>query len=178
MIILGLDPGLARTGFGILDTDAPSIFVRCGRLTTPAHGAPADRLLSLGQDIQELVRTAEPNLAVIEDIFFGRNRKTAIQTAEVRGLLLYLLRAAHIPIHTLTPLQIKSRLCGFGQAPKQQIQSVVMQRLRLAAPPPDDAADALAAAMCLADRLAHAARPPAELAGLPAAPVYDSVTKP
>lgn len=172
MIILGLDPGLGRTGFGILDTNSPALFVRCGRLTTSPQDSLADRLYRLGKDLCTLTSAQRPGLAVVEDIFFGKNSKTAIQTAAVRGMLLYVLRTQRIPVYTLTPLQIKSRLTGYGQAPKQQIQTVVTRRLRLTTPPPDDAADALAAALCLADR------PPADTLPLPAAAVYDSVEKP
>lgn len=178
MIILGLDPGLGRTGFGALDTEAPGLFLRCGRLTTPPRGRSADRLHRLGEDLRELTRALRPALAVVERIFFGRNSQTAIQTAEARGVLLYVLRSERIPVRALTPLQIKSQLTGYGAATKRQIQTVVSRRLRLTAAPPDDAADALAAALCLADRLPAAARLPAELAGLPAASVYDSVEKP
>ncbi len=172
MIILGLDPGLGRTGFGILDTNSPALFVRCGRLTTPPEHSLADRLVRLGKDLRSLTGALRPDLAVVEQIFFGKNSKRAIQTAEVRGMLLYVLRAKRIPVHMLTPLQIKSRLTGYGQAGKRQIQMVVTRRLQLTTPPPDDAADALAAALCLADRL------PATAIPLPDTAVYDSVEKP
>lgn len=151
MIILGLDPGIARTGFGVIDTSKPQQFVRCGILATHPPNTDEDRILTLGQDLEELLGQTKPDIAVVEQIFFGKNHKTAIQTAQVRGMLLYILRKHHITIESLTPLQIKSRLTGYGAATKVQIQSVVRQQLRLdSLPQPDDAADALAAALCIA----------------------------
>jgi crossover junction endodeoxyribonuclease RuvC len=152
MTILGLDPGIARTGFGIIDTAKPSLFVRCGCLTTPASMASEDRLLTIGQDLRTLLRETRPDLAVVETVFFGSNTTTAMVTAQTRGVLLFVLREHHIPVHSLTPLQIKSRLTGYGAADKYQVQQLVTRRLKLhAVPQPDDAADALAAALCVAD---------------------------
>ena len=151
MIILGLDPGIGRTGFGVIDTSQPHQFVRCGIFATPPSSSEEDRILALGEDLEQLINQTNPDVAVIEQIFFGKNHKTAIQTAQVRGMLLYVLRKHHINIQSLTPLQIKSRLTGYGAASKTQVQSVVRQQLHLdSIPQPDDAADALAAALCIA----------------------------
>lgn len=151
MIILGLDPGIARTGFGVLDTAESNLFVRCGCLTTPQTSPVEDRLHMLAEDLTLLLKETRPDLAVVEQIFFGSNRKTGMLTAQARGVLLYVLRKHYITIETLTPLQIKSRLTGYGTAKKEQIQAVVQQQLGLTtAPQPDDAADALAAALCFA----------------------------
>lgn len=150
MIILGLDPGIARTGFGVLDTAKSQPFICCGCLTTPPHQPTADRLLTLGQNLNTIINKYKPNKAVIEKIFFGANSKTAILTAQARGVLLYILRQHNIITQSLTPLQIKSQLTGYGQADKSQIQEMVMRRLNLTTiPKPDDAADALAAALCV-----------------------------
>ena len=152
MVIIGLDPGLARTGFGILDTNQVHFFVRCGCLTTPAHDSLDSRLAILGQDLAALLLAVSPDQAAIEEIFFGRNAKTAIITAHARGVLLYVLRQHHISITAFTPRQIKSRLTGYGDASKHQVQTLITQRLNLGQiPQPDDAADALAAGLCLAD---------------------------
>ncbi|MFH1354237.1 MAG: crossover junction endodeoxyribonuclease RuvC [bacterium] len=152
MIIIGLDPGIARTGFGVLDTEQEHLFVRCGCLTTPAHNSLADRLATLGHDLSALIIETSPDQAAVEEIFFGRNAKTAIAIAHARGVLLCILRQHNIPISTFTPLQIKSRLTGYGNASKKQVQLLVIRRLNLKMPPqPDDAADALAAGLCLAD---------------------------
>lgn len=150
MIILGLDPGIARTGYGVINTATVSTFVTCGCITTPPEFSLEDRLLQLGEGVARLIATAKPDIAIVEKIFFGTNAKTAMLTAQARGVILYVLRARHIPVESLTPLQIKSRLTGYGAASKEQIQAVVQQQLHLTAiPQPDDAADALAAALCI-----------------------------
>lgn len=152
MIILGIDPGIARTGFGVVDTSSSSLFVRCGCITTPQTDATADCLHTIGHDVAALIAEHQPDRAVVETVLFGNNAKTATLTAETRGVISYVLREHRIPLHSLTPLQIKSRLTGYGAADKHQVQHVVMKRLKLtAAPEPDDAADALAAALCVAD---------------------------
>jgi crossover junction endodeoxyribonuclease RuvC len=151
MIILGLDPGTARTGFGIINTSAPGLFVRCGCITTPEGLSEEERLSILAQDLQELIREHHPDQAVVEQIFFGTNVKTAVRVAQARGVIIHTLHTNHIPITSLTPLQIKSRLTGYGAASKHQIQTVVTSYLKLSAvPQPDDAADALAAALSIA----------------------------
>lgn len=148
MTILGLDPGLARTGFGVIQVTREPRYVRCGCLETPPSLSLADRLHILGDDLSQLIQAARPDLAVVEQVFFGKNVKTAFLTAQARGVLIYVLRKHHIPVETLTPLQIKSRLTGYGSANKSQIQAMVSKRLNLSAlPQPDDAADALAAAL-------------------------------
>lgn len=149
MIILGLDPGLARTGFGVIDMNREAQYIRCGLLTTPKNFTLEDRLHMLGSDLEQLIADTRPGHAVVEQVFFGANAKTAFLTAQARGVLLYVLRQNQIPVEHLTPLQIKSRLSGYGTADKQQVQRLVMQRLNLTnLPQPDDAADALAAALC------------------------------
>lgn len=150
MIILGLDPGIARVGFGVINTKQSQLFIRCGILTTPPSFKLEDRLLLLGEDLTTLIKEIKPDMAVVESIFFGQNKKTAMLTAQARGVILYILRAHHISVESLTPLQIKSRLTGYGKASKEQMQTMVMQQLHLKTiPQPDDAADALAAALSL-----------------------------
>lgn len=152
MIIVGLDPGIARCGFGIINTDIASLFVRCGCITTLKSLPDEDRLLQLANDLQVLLKQEKVEHAVIEKIYFGANTKTAIQVAQARGVLLYATRKLHLSITELTPLQIKSQLTGYGRATKEQIQHVLTQRLKLdQIPKPDDAADALACALCVAD---------------------------
>ena len=152
MIIIGLDPGIARTGFGIINTTQALPFITCGCLTTPAHQNLENRLVIIGNDLEELIKKYQPQAALVEQIFFGTNKTTAMTTAATRGVILYILRRYDIAVHTLTPLQIKSRLTGHGRATKHQIQTIVTKRLHLTTlPEPDDAADALAGALCLAD---------------------------
>lgn len=110
--------------------------------------AVEDRLSLLGTDLQKLIAEVKPDVAVVEQIFFGANSKTAMLTAQARGVLLYVLRQHHVSVESLTPLQIKSRLTGYGSANKQQVQAMVTKQLNLSdIPQPDDAADALAAAL-------------------------------
>jgi crossover junction endodeoxyribonuclease RuvC len=160
MKILGLDPGIARTGFGLIDTAQERLYVTCGCLTTASMESAADRLVTLGTDLTTLVDRYRPDMAVVETVFFGSNSKTAMLTAETRGVLLYVLRKKRIVVQSLTPLQIKSRLTGYGSADKHQVQTVVMARLKLTGlPRPDDAADALAAALSLGEDAALFAQP-------------------
>jgi len=153
MIIIGLDPGLARTGFGIIDSTRQNSLVRCGCLTTRALDPLPDRLSELAADLTAILVHHRPSLAVVEQIFFGSNKKTAIITAQARGVILHALQKHHVTISELTPLQIKSRLTGHGRATKQQVQSLIKTHLSLDSFPSshDDAADALAAALCGAD---------------------------
>ncbi len=149
MIILGLDPGIARTGYGIIDTAQKHQFIRCGCITTPKEDAMEVRLENIASDLTQLIREHRPDIAVVEEIFFGKNVKTAITIAHVRGVILHILQIHRIPMQKLTPLQIKSRLTGYGAATKEQIQHIVQRQLGLThIPKPDDAADALAAALC------------------------------
>jgi len=148
MIIIGIDPGIARCGYGLINTDSPQPFMTCGIITTASILCLEDRLHLLGQDLEVIIQAHQPDHAVVEKIFFGNNRKTAMVTAQARGVILYMLRHHHVPIESLTPLQIKSRLTGYGGADKTQVQNIVTRRLSLTtAPQPDDAADALAAAL-------------------------------
>lgn len=154
MRYLGLDPGIGRTGFGLISTAPTLHIIHCGCLTTPQTDSLPARLHTLAEDLTTLIKQYRPEQAAVEDIFFGANTTTAMLTAHARGVLLATLQSHHIPSVSFTPLQIKSRLVGYGRATKEQVLYVVMQRLHLATPPrPDDAVDALAAALCLADQV-------------------------
>ncbi|HLC49765.1 MAG TPA: crossover junction endodeoxyribonuclease RuvC [Candidatus Andersenbacteria bacterium] len=154
MIIIGLDPGIARTGYGVIDTSQKQRFIRCGCITTPKTDSIETRLASIAADITQLIREHRPSMAVVEEIFFGANAKTAITTAHVRGVILYVLQIHNIPIQSLTPLQIKNRLTGYGAASKEQVQHAIKQQLQLTEiPRPDDAADGLAAALSAIERV-------------------------
>jgi len=149
MLILGLDPGLARTGYGVIDTKQPQPFVRCGCLTTPSTIDIPLRLSQLSDQLTALIDEVNPDQAAVEDVFFGRNVSTAMLTAQARGVLLSVLAKHRIPVTSLTPLQIKHRIAGHGYARKKEVQQAVAERLNLAdLPESDDAADALAAALC------------------------------
>nr|WP_283753948.1 crossover junction endodeoxyribonuclease RuvC [Roseofilum acuticapitatum] len=152
--ILGLDPGLARLGFGILDCEQceesqeerlkPLDF---GVITTPSGQAVGDRLCTLYDDLQAIVTQWQPDLAAIEKLFFYRMGNT-ILVAQARGVLLLVLAQHQIPMVEYTPAQVKQTLTGYGRADKEEVQESVMLELALEEiPKPDDAADALAIAL-------------------------------
>ncbi len=148
MIILGLDPGIARTGYGVLDTTLPNLYVTAGCFETPPHHPTGRRLQTIADELNDIITEYQPDQAVIEQVYFGANRTTATVTSHVHGILLYILQLHAIPATTATPLEIKHQLTGYGYASKKQVQQAVTHTLKLpAVPEPDDAADALAAAL-------------------------------
>ena len=152
MIILGIDPGLATVGFGILNSDGQRMSpVNYGIISTPAGVPLPRRLTMIYADVQELIRTYRPDAIALEELFFYRNVTTAIDVAQARGVAL--IAAANAvsdsQIFEYTPMQIKLAVCGYGHADKGQVQRMVTRLLGLASSPrPDDAADALAVALC------------------------------
>lgn len=147
--ILGLDPGFARIGFAVLDKRGSELkVVAYGCWETKKNQALAARLVFLSAELKKLIKKFKPETAVIEELFFFKNLKTAMGVAEARGALLLTLGRAGLKILELTPLQVKQSLCGYGRAEKSQIQKMVQMILKLKEKPrPDDAADALAAAV-------------------------------
>ncbi len=151
MRIMGIDPGLATVGFGIIDTARGMDFraVEYGAVLTPAGDKTQDRLYEIYQNIDELANNYKPDAVSIEKLFFNTNEKTAINVAQARGVILLAARKNNIPIYEYTPLQIKQALTGYGRAEKKQIMYMVKTLLKLQKEPhPDDTADALAAAIC------------------------------
>ena len=152
MIILGIDPGLATVGFGILNSDGQRMSpVNYGIISTPAGVPLPRRLTMIYADVQELIRTYRPDAIALEELFFYRNVTTAIDVAQARGVAL--IAAANAvsdsQIFEYTPMQIKLAVCGYGHADKGQVQRMVTRLLGLTSiPQPDDAADALAVALC------------------------------
>jgi len=148
--ILGIDPGFARCGYGIIETSNDSLtYIHHGVIETPAGMADEKRLLSVANEIAKLITTHSPNVVSIEELFFFKNAKTAMKVAQARGVILATIARHKIPITSFTPLQIKQALTGYGRADKNQIQEMVMAALRLGEiPKPDDAADGLACAIC------------------------------
>ncbi len=152
MIILGIDPGLATVGFGILNSDGQRMSpVNYGIISTPAGVPLPRRLTMIYADVQELIRTYRPDAIALEELFFYRNVTTAIDVAQARGVAL--IAAANAvsdsQIFEYTPMQIKLAVCGYGHADKGQVQRMVTRLLGLTSiPRPDDAADALAVALC------------------------------
>ncbi len=150
MKILGIDPGLAITGIGIIETSKNGkITDGCWfTISTPSRVPLSDRLEELGNDLNAFIRKNKPDLAVVEKIFFAANEKTAIDVAHARGVILLTLKSNGIKILEPTPLEMKLSVTGDGRADKLQIQKMIMRELGLAEPPkPDDAADAVALAI-------------------------------
>ena len=150
MRILGIDPGVAIVGFGIIDTDRNKIsLVQCGVITTPAHTQLSSRLNSIYLDLQELIGAFKPDAIAVEELFFNTNITTGISVAQARGVILLACYQSGIPVFEYTPLQVKQAVVGYGRAEKKQVMDMVKSLLKLkSVPKPDDTADALALAIC------------------------------
>lgn len=150
MRILGIDPGIATIGFGIVDAEKNKFsLVNCGVITTPAHTPLSDRLLQIHKDMCGLIDIFKPEAVAIEELFFNTNITTGISVAHGRGVILLACRSAELNIFEYTPLQVKQAVVGYGRAEKAQVMDMVKRLCRLSAPPkPDDAADAVALALC------------------------------
>jgi len=150
--ILGIDPGTATTGFGVVSLDKNKIkYINCGYIATQSKDAPADRLLIIAESLEKIIKEYTPEVAAVENLFFAKNRATALAVAQARGVILSTLAKHKLVLKEYTPLQIKQALTGYGRADKQQIQKMVKSVLCLEkVPKPDDSADALAVAICAA----------------------------
>ncbi len=148
--VLGLDPGTGIFGFGVVEGTTTGKFkmVAAGAVTTPPHTPLAERLVDLYDSLHQIIAETEPTEVSIEKLFFAQNVTTAISVAHARGVAMLVAVQAKLPIAEYTPLQIKQTLTGYGRADKKQMQEMVRRALELkTAPKPDDAADALAAAL-------------------------------
>ena len=150
MQILGIDPGYGTTGFALLESDRASLrLLQCGVVTTPPGMAFPKRLNVLYQDIVQLMVSANPQAMAIEELFFGHNVTTGIGVAQARGVILLAAAQQNIPVFTYTPMQVKQAVVGYGGASKNQVMDMTRRILRLEKiPRPDDAADAIAIALC------------------------------
>ncbi len=151
MRIIGIDPGTGILGFGVIDyKDGKTSMVDAGVITTPAHTPLPDRLLEIYNGLTEIISDTKPSTMAIEKLFFAQNVTTAMSVSHARGVAMLTGRQANLQIEEYTPLQIKQSLTGYGKADKKQVQEMVRLQLGLqSVPKPDDAADALAAAiMC------------------------------
>lgn len=155
MIILGIDPGTAITGFGVLDVDGGKMkMVETGCILTDKNLQMSERLSLLGDGIRDLVRKFNPELMAIEELFYFKNKKTVISVGQARGVAVFIGKNCGVEIHEYTPLQVKQAVTGYGRADKKQVQSMVKNILHLKEiPKPDDAADALAVAICCASSI-------------------------
>ena len=173
MIILGIDPGIAIVGWGVIDYGGAGTKPRpvdYGAITTPSTMRTEDRLMVVYEELKTIIKTYSPEAAAIEELFFNTNQKTGIIVAEARGVTILACREGNVPIYEYTPLQIKDSVVGYGRADKHQIIEMVTMFLALKEPPkPDDTADALAVALCHAhtgtSRLADYYNKPTTMAG-------------
>lgn len=150
MIILGIDPGFAIVGYGVLEYKNNHFKVLdYGAITTDASVEMFSRFLSIYEDLTEIIERYHPDFMAIEELFFNNNQKTAINVAQARGVLLLAALQKDVRIFEYTPLQVKQAVAGYGRADKQQVQQMVKLLLNLdKVPKPDDTADALAIAIC------------------------------
>ena len=150
MIILGIDPGVATVGFGIItETGGEPKPQRYGVITTPAGMRLALRLTQIHRDVSELITTFKPDAIAVEELFFNTNLKTAIAVAHGRAAVILAGEEHGIPMFEYTPLQVKKAVAGYGHATKKQVMEMVRRLLSMESiPKPDDAADALAIAIC------------------------------
>jgi len=150
MLVLGVDPGTAITGYGLVqEAEGQLQAVAYGAITTPSDWALPQRLLKIYRDLTALIREYNPTEGAVEQLFFSRNVKTALAVGQARGVALLALAEGGLPVHEYTPLQVKQSVVGYGRAEKAQVQELVKLLLGLeVVPQPDDAADALAIAIC------------------------------
>ena len=150
MRILGIDPGYGITGFGLIEAQRGATqLLRCGAITTPAGMDFSARLEIIYEDMRALLEDAKPEAVAIEELFFGHNVTTAIGVAQSRGVMLLAIRQAGIPVFQYKPMQVKQAVVGYGNATKHQVMDMTKRLLRLEQlPKPDDAADAIAIALC------------------------------
>ena len=150
MLILGIDPGYAIVGFGLVESrETRQRLVACGAINTPAGGRLSSRLLQIANDLEELINQFKPDAMAIEELYFNNNVTTGIGVAQARGVIIMTAEKLGIPIYEYNPSQVKMSVVGYGKAEKRQVMDMTKRLLGLAAvPKPDDAADAVAIALC------------------------------
>jgi len=150
MRVLGFDPGTATTGYGVVESRGSSLHhIAHGTISTPAGLALASRLKMIFEESRRLVECHAPDAVAVEKLFFSRNVRTGISVAQARGVIVLAAALSESPVAEFSPLEVKSGVVGYGKADKHQVQEMVKILLNLDAPPkPDDAADALALAIC------------------------------
>ena len=150
MRILGIDPGYGITGFGLIESDrGQNTLLHCGAITTPPNTDFSWRLEVIYNDMVELLRVSKPDAVAIEELFFGQNVTTGIGVAQARGVVLLAIQQAGLQVTAYKPMQVKQALVGYGNATKHQMMDMTKRLLHLKEmPKPDDAADAIAIALC------------------------------
>ena len=154
MIILGIDPGTATTGFGVIEKGKNLKCVGYGQIQTSSSLPTAERLKILNKELNKLIKKYQPKALAVENIYFFKNLKTAMPVSQAKGVILLTAAKKNVPVYEFTPLQAKMTVVGYGRAEKKQVQEMVKIALNLEnIPKPDDAADALAVAICCAKTL-------------------------
>lgn len=150
MLILGIDPGTARTGYGFIEADGDNLSaVSFGCITTPKEATKSERLALLHSQLLDLIKEYKPQELAVEMLFFNKNTMTALTVGEARGVILLAAELNKVPVSEYTPLQVKESLSGYGRASKQEVKEMVKVHLGLEKiKGPDDVADALAIAIC------------------------------
>ena len=151
MLVLGLDPGLATTGYGLVTESSSGdlALVEYGTIITPAGQPMPDRLLTIDRELGTLIERRRPDVAAVEELFFCRNVATALVVGQARGVVILAVARAGVPVCEYKPMAVKQAITGYGRAPKSQMQEMVRMLLNLDhIPQPDDAADAVAIAIC------------------------------
>lgn len=148
MIILGIDPGTAKCGWGIIEKNDLKL-IDYGCIETSKDSPTGDRLKIIQKELRKIIKRYKPKKIGLESLFFFKNQKTAMKVAQAYGVIILTITQEKIPIIELTPLQVKQGMVGYGRAEKSQVQKMVQKFLKLKEiPKPDDAADALAVAIC------------------------------
>jgi len=160
MIILGIDPGTAALGYGVVEQTGGRLReIDHGCLTTSPDRSLGERLLAIHQLVSDLIGLHEPAVVAVERLFFSRNAQTAMAVGHARGVILLAAAEHGRPVREATPNEVKSAIAGYGAADKEQVQRMVQLVLGMATrPSPDDAADALAIAVCIANRIGQPSR--------------------
>lgn len=157
MIILGIDPGTAITGYGLIEeikekkiqSKDTFKYLDCGIIQTSPSFPMAERLKKISKELNQLIKKHCPEVLAVENVYFFKNLKTAMPVSQVKGVILLSAANKNIPVYEFTPLQVKITLTGYGRAEKSQVQEMIKRELSLKeVPKPDDAADALAIAFC------------------------------
>ena len=150
MVVLGIDPGVATIGFGLIRADrGRNALLQYGVITTPPGFPLSRRLCQISDDMEELIHTFHPDEMAVEELFFHTNLTTGISVAHGRGVILLAAEQLGVPIFEYTPMQVKLAVTGYGKADKKQVMQMTQRLLHLTKlPRPDDAADALAIALC------------------------------
>lgn len=150
MIFLGIDPGYATTGFGLISSERGSYgLLQYGTITTPAELPFSQRLNMLYEDMTRLLEVTKPDAVAVEELFWGHNITTGIGVSHGRGVILLAIERAGLPVYEYTPMQVKQAVVGYGKAEKHQVMDMTRRFLKMEKMPrPDDAADAIAIALC------------------------------